>query len=90
MILFGLGQLLFMAALTALSADLVQQEYRGKLNGFINFMSYVAMGLGMLLGNYLYMTFIPQLPFYITMAITIPAFVTMTFPVHEPKKRDRK
>ena len=90
MILFGLGQLLFMAALTALSADLVEQEYRGKLNGFINFMSYVAMGLGMLLGNYLYITFIPQLPFYTAMAITIPTFITTIFLVHEPQKRDRK
>jgi MFS family permease len=90
MILFGLGQLLFMSALTALSADLVQQEYRGKLNGFINFMTYVAMGLGMLLGNYLYIAFIPQLPFYTTMAITIPAFITITFLVHEPQKGERK
>jgi MFS family permease len=90
MILFGLGQLLFMAALTALSTDLVQQEYRGKLNGFINFMSYVAMGFGMLLGNYLYITFIPQLPVYMAMAITIPAFITIAFLVHEPKKGDRK
>jgi len=79
-----------MAALTALSTDLVQQEYRGKLNGFINFISYVAMGLGMLLGNYLYITLIPQLPFYTTIAITIPAFITITFLVHEPKKTDRK
>jgi len=90
MILFGLGQLLVMTALTAFSADLVQQEYRGKLNGFINFMSYVAMGLGMLLGNYLYLTFIPQLPFYTTMAMTILAFIIITFLVHEPQKRDRK
>jgi len=90
MILFGLGQLSFVAALTAFSADLVGQEYRGKLNGFINFMSYIAMGLGMLLGNYLYITFIPQLPFYATMAITVPAFITIIFLVHEPKRGDRK
>jgi DHA1 family multidrug resistance protein-like MFS transporter len=90
MILFGLGQLLFMAALTALSADLVEQKYRGKLNGFINFMSYVAMGLGMFLGNYLYVTFIPQLPFYATIAITIPTFIVTIFLVHEPPKKDRK
>jgi MFS family permease len=87
MILFGLGQLLFLAAITALSADLVSREYRGKVNGFINFMSYVFMGSGMLLGNYLYIAFIPQLPFYTAMAITIPVFIILLFLVREPAKR---
>ena len=89
MILFGLGQLLFMAALTALLTDLVKQEYRGKVNGFINFMSYVSMGVGMLLGNYLYITFIPQLPFYTTIATTIPVLVITVFLVHEPTTRSQ-
>jgi MFS family permease len=89
MILFGIGQLLFMAALTALSADLVEREYRGKVNGFINFMSYVAMGFGMLLGNYLYIAFIPQLPFYATLAITVPVFTIIIFLVHEPAEQAR-
>jgi MFS family permease len=87
MILFGIGQLLFMASLTALSADLVEREYRGKVNGFINFMSYVAMGFGMLLGNYLYIAFIPQLPFYATLAITVPVLIMIVFLVHEPATR---
>jgi len=89
MILFGIGQLLFMAALTALSADLVEREYRGKVNGFINFMSYVAMGFGMLLGNYLYIAFVPQLPFYATLAITVPVFTMIIFLVHEPTEQAR-
>jgi MFS family permease len=89
MVLFGLGQLLFLAAITALSADLVSQEYRGKVNGFINFMSYVFMGFGMLLGNYLYIAFVPQLPFYTAMAITIPVFIILLFLVREPAKRSQ-
>jgi MFS family permease len=87
MVLFGLGQLLFLAAITALTADLVSQEYRGKVNGFINFMSYVFMGFGMVLGNYLYIAFVPQLPFYTVMAITIPVFIVLLFLVREPAKR---
>jgi len=87
MVLFGLGQLLFLAAITALTADLVSQEYRGKVNGFINFMSYVFMGFGMVLGNYLYIAFVPQLPFYTAMAITIPVFIVLLFLVREPAKR---
>jgi len=83
MILFGLGQLLVMSSSMALAADLVKPEYRGKVNGFINFMSYVAMGFGMLLGNYLYIAFIPQSPFYTALALTVPAFIIALFLVKE-------
>jgi len=88
MILFGLGQLLFMAALTALSTDLVSQENRGKVNGLINFLSYISMGFGMLVGNFLYITFFPQLPFYTVLALSVPLFAMTIFFVHEPKKED--
>jgi MFS family permease len=89
MILFGLGSLLFMSALTALSADLVSRENRGKVNGFINFMSYVASGFGMLLGNYLYITFFPQLPFYTVLVLTLPLFIVIPLFVHEPSEQER-
>jgi MFS family permease len=83
MILFGLGQLLVMSSSMALATDLVEREYRGKVNGFVNFMSYIAMGFGMLLGNYLYIAFAPQLPFYTALVLTIPAFVITIFLVKE-------
>jgi hypothetical protein len=69
----------------ALATDLVEREYRGKVNGFINFMSYIAMGFGMLLGNYLYIAFAPQLPFYTALALTVPAFVITIFLVKEAR-----
>jgi MFS family permease len=87
MILFGLGQLLVMSSSMALAADLIEREYRGKVNGFINFMSYIAMGFGMLLGNYLYIAFAPQLPFYTALALTIPAFVITIFLVQEARPK---
>ncbi len=87
MSLFGISQLLAMAAVTALSTDLVHPENRGKVNGFVNFMGYIMMGLGMLLGNYLYVNFIPQLPFYVTLGLIVPEFLIVLFLVHEPKKR---
>ncbi len=83
MILFGLGQLLVMSASMALSTDLVEQEFRGKVNGFVNFMSYIAMGIGMLLGNYLYIAFAPQLPFYAALALTLPSFVIIALLVKD-------
>jgi MFS family permease len=87
MILFGLGNLLFMAAMMALSTDLVDSENRGKVNGFTNFSGYIMMGIGMLLGNYLYVSFSPQLPFYMALALTFPALIIVLFLVHEPAKR---
>jgi MFS family permease len=87
MILFGLGNLLFMAAVMALSTDLVESENRGKVNGFINFSGYIMMGIGMLLGNYLYVSVLPQLPFYVALTLIFPALFIVLFFVHEPAKR---
>ena len=88
MIFFGLGQLLFMASTMALATDLVATENRGKINGFTNFTGYIVMGIGMLLGNYLYVSFFPQLPFYITLAMIIPTLFIVLFLVHEPAKKE--
>jgi len=88
MILYGIGNLLFSASLMALSTDLVAAENRGKINGFTNFAGYIAMGIGMLLGNYLYVSVFPQLPFLIAIATTIPTLIMVVFLVHEPAKRE--
>jgi len=87
MILFGIAQLLAMSAMVALVTDFVHPKNRGKINGFINFVGYIMMGFGMLLGNYLYVTFIPQLPFYLTLVLIAPELLIILFLVHEPKKR---
>jgi MFS family permease len=87
MILFGLGSLLFGTGLLALSADLVSTENRGKVSGFTNFTSYITSGIGMLLGNYLYVSLFPQLPFFIAIALMLPALAIVLFLVHEPAKR---
>jgi MFS family permease len=87
MIFFDLGSLLFGTGMLALTADLVGTENRGKVSGFTNFTSYIISGIGMLLGNYLYVNFFPQLPFYIALAVMLPTFVIVFFLVHEPAKR---
>jgi MFS family permease len=87
MSLFGIAILLAMSAVTALSTDLVHPENRGKVNGFVNFMGYIAQGIAMLLGNYLYVNFIPQLPFYVALGLLIPTFFIVLFLLAEPKKR---
>ncbi len=87
MCLFGTAELLAMSALTALTADLVIPENRGKVNGFINFITYISMGIGMLLGNYFYVSFIPQLPFYVTLGLIIATLLITLFLIHEPEKQ---
>jgi len=87
MCLLAIGQLLGMSTMMALATDLVPPANRGKVNGFINFISSIMMGFGMLLGNYLYVNFFPQLPFYLTAALIVPQVLVVLFLVHEPEKR---
>jgi len=86
MALLAAGQLLVMSSAMALSADLVDPMNRGKVVGFRNFVGYIFNGVGMLLGNFLYITFFPQLPFYVTFAIMIPSLFVIAFLIRELKK----
>lgn len=87
MSLFAIGQLLVMSAVMALATDLVPAVNRGKVIGFRNFVGYIVMGLGMLLGNYLYVSFVSQAPFYVTLGLIVAALVITLFLVHEPEER---
>jgi len=87
MCLFAIGQLLVMASAMALATDLVPPENRGKVVGFRNFVGYIVMGFGMLLGNYLYVSSIPQLPFYVTLGLIAIAFPIVLFLVHEKNEK---
>jgi MFS family permease len=91
MVLFGVSQLLLMSSAMALSTDLVDPINRGKVQGFINFIGYIIMGLGMLLGSYLFVEGtkigIPQLPFYTTLGLIIPQLLIVLFLIQEPKER---
>lgn len=90
MILFGVANLLAMSAVMALSTDLVEPTNRGKVVGFRNFAGYIAMGIGMFLGNYLFIEGIeiniPQLPFYVALGLLIPTLIIILFLIHEPKE----
>jgi len=89
MALFAIGQLLIMSSSMALSTDLVNPENIGKVVGFRNFVSYILSGLGMLLGNYLYVSIFLQLPFCTALAIIIPALLIAVFLVQEPKNGEK-
>jgi MFS family permease len=87
MSLFGFAHMLIMSGAMALSTDLIQPVNRGKVMGFNNFFGYIVMGLGMLLGGYLYENFNPQSPFIISLGATFVALLMVVFLIHEPKKR---
>jgi MFS family permease len=91
MVLFGIAQLLIMSSAMALATDLVDPVNRGKVVGFRNFVRYIMMGFGMLLGNYFFIQGrsmnIPQLPFCIALGLVVPALLIILFLVHEPKER---
>ncbi|MGQ9565091.1 MAG: MFS transporter [Candidatus Bathyarchaeales archaeon] len=85
MALLSLVFLLVMSSGMTLTAQLVEPENRGKVRGFLNFAGYIATGFGMLLGNFLYNQ-MPQLPFYLTIALTVPMILIIIFRVHVNKK----
>ena len=87
MSLFGMAHMLVMSGTMALSTDLIQPANRGKVVGFNNFIGYIIMGFGMLLGSYLYENFIPQSPFIVNLGVTFAAFLIVLFFIHEPKRR---
>jgi MFS family permease len=84
MVLNGLVFLLVMSSGMTLAANLVEPENRGKVRGFLNFVGYIFMGLGMLLGNFFYNLFAP-LPFYIAAGLTIPMIFVILLKISETK-----
>jgi MFS family permease len=91
MILLGIAQLLVMSSAMALATDLIDPVNRGKMVGFRNFIRYIIMGIGMLLGNYLFIAGkimnVPQLPFYVAAGLLIPEILILVFLVHEPQQK---
>jgi DHA1 family tetracycline resistance protein-like MFS transporter len=86
MILVGLLQILLMSASSALMADLVPSEHRGKVSGSAGFFILVAGSVGYLLGGYIYDNVSHQLPLWLQLAFAVPSLLLVLFFVKEPKK----
>ena len=88
LVIFGVAQVVARAAYSSLEADLTPREQRGKVSGFRNLATYIAIGVGNLVGGVLYEHFSPQLPFFFAIAfVVVSLFLTLTL-VHEPEKRE--
>jgi len=88
LVLVGAAQVMMNSAFSALQADLTPKEQRGKVNGFTNFVNFILMAFGSLLGGFLYEHVSPQLPFFLAMVSTVPSFVLTLALVYEPEKRE--
>ena len=86
--LFGLAQILGMAGYSSLQADLVPKEQRGKVIGFANFMNYIFMAFGQLIGGILY-EISPQFQFWTCLTLIPVSFLLLLTLVREPQKRER-
>jgi MFS family permease len=87
LILVGLGQTLMNTSFSALQADLTPKEERGKVIGFTNFMNFIVMAVGSMLGGIMYGNISPQLPFYFAVVLVLPSFALTLLLVQEPEKR---
>ncbi len=89
LVLMGIVQLMMFSSYSALMADLVPKEQRGKVTGFSQFFNYITMAVGVLIGGIIFDTVSHQLPFFIVLAFLVPQFLVTFFMVHEPKQREQ-
>jgi MFS family permease len=75
-----------MSSITAIITDFVQEEKRGRVNGFFNFINYVSQGAAMLIGSFLFAEIFPQSPFFLSLILVIPILLIILFQVEEPKR----
>jgi MFS family permease len=88
MTLVGLIQVLVNGAASALTADLVPREHRGKVNGSRGFFSMIALSLGMFTGGWLYDNVGHQIPFLLQFVLIIPPILLVYFFIKEPKEEE--
>lgn len=86
--LIGALNILLGASTSALRADLVPREHRGKVAGTTNFFNLVAGAFGQLAGGYMYDNVSHPLPFLCSVLFLIPVFLLTLLFVKEPKKEE--
>jgi MFS family permease len=88
MSLIGLLQILVNSAGSALFADLVPREHRGKVNGSTGFFNMVALAVGQLLGGWMYDNVNHSFPFYMQLALAWAPLLMIYLYVKEPEKKE--
>jgi MFS family permease len=84
--IIGLINIIFYTATSALWADLIPEDMRGRISGSKGFFSLLAVAGGNILGGLIYDYISHTLPIYIFMAVCIPCFLLTLLYVKEPEK----
>jgi MFS family permease len=90
LVLVGAGQVMLNASFGALQTDLTPRELRGKVNGMMNFLTFIVLATGSFLGGLLYEHVSPQTPFLIASLVVIPAIILTVLLVKKPEKREEQ
>lgn len=88
MSLVGLLQVLVNGAGSALFADLVPKEHRGKVNGSTGFFNMIALAVGQLLGGWMYDNVSHGFPFYLQLALIWAPLLMICIYVKEPERKE--
>ena len=83
--LSGLGSIMFMTA-SALWADIIPQEFRGRIIGTKAFMEIIAASIGLVTGGFIYDYISHRLPLQIVITSCGVLFFAFLFYVKEPEK----
>ncbi|MGD2142069.1 MAG: MFS transporter [Candidatus Bathyarchaeota archaeon] len=86
MSLVGLLQVLVNGAASALTADLVPREHRGKVNGSRGFFAMIALAFGMYCGGWLYDNINHQMPFLLQVILVLPPLILVYLFIEEPQE----
>jgi len=82
----GVMQIIMMAASSALMADLVPREHRGKASGSMGFFTLIAAAFGQLAGGYMYENISHALPWCAQIIFVAPILLITALYVKEPRK----
>ncbi|MCW4049742.1 MAG: MFS transporter [Candidatus Bathyarchaeota archaeon] len=88
MVMVGLLMVMANSSMSALFADLVPREHRGKVNGSRGFFSMIAGSFGAIMGGWMYEAVSHQAPFLIEVLLVIPPILMVYFWVEEPEKEE--
>jgi len=86
--LIGMLQITLMASSSALMADLVPREHRGKVSGSSGFFTLIAAAVGQLVGGFMYDNISHALPWQAQIVFALPSLLITLLFIEEPKKED--
>lgn len=86
--IIGLLNVLFNTAISAMYADIIPAEHRGRISGSRSFFMLIASSFGQIIGGFMYDNVSHVLPLLIFWAANVPAFLLTLFFIKEPELKN--